>query len=76
MLIQTITISAVSQDWAKIVSTNFSAEVHRIHAVHVKMSKIYLNVSSSNPLQYPCLVNPMDGGAWWATVRGVTRSRT
>ena len=46
MLIQTITISAVSQDWAKIVSTNFSAEVHRIHAVHVKMNKIYFNVSS------------------------------
>ena len=46
MLIQTITISAVSQDWAKIISTDFSAEVHRIHAVHVKMSKIYLNVNS------------------------------
>ena len=22
---------------------------------------------NSNPLQYPCLVNSMDGGAWWAT---------
>ena len=28
------------------------------------------------PLQYPCLENPMDGGAWWAAVHGVTRSRT
>ena len=28
------------------------------------------------PLQYSCLENPMDGGAWWATVHGVTRSRT
>ena len=26
-----------------------------------------------NPLQYSCLENPMDRGAWWATVRGVTR---
>ena len=25
----------------------------------------------SNPLQYSCLENPMDGGAWWATVHGV-----
>ena len=27
-------------------------------------------------LQYSCLENPMDGGAWWATVYGVARSRT
>ena len=25
-----------------------------------------------NPLQYSCLENPMDRGAWWATVYGVT----
>ena len=25
-----------------------------------------------NPLQYSCLGNPMDRGAWWATVHGVT----
>ena len=27
------------------------------------------------PLQYFCLENPMDGGAWWATVHGVAKSR-
>ena len=27
-----------------------------------------------NPLQYPCLENPMDGGAWRVTVYGVTRA--
>ena len=26
--------------------------------------------------QYPCLENPMDGGAWWAAVHGVAKSRT
>ena len=30
----------------------------------------------SNPLQYSCLKNPMDRGAWWATVHGVTKSWT
>ena len=25
---------------------------------------------NGNPLQYSCLENPMDGGAWWATVHG------
>ena len=28
------------------------------------------------PLQYSCLENPMDGGAWWADVHGVATSRT
>ena len=31
---------------------------------------------NGTPLQYSCLANPMDGGAWWAAVHGVTRSRT
>ena len=28
---------------------------------------------NGNPLQYPCLENPMDRGAWWATVHGVVK---
>ena len=31
---------------------------------------------NGNPLQYSCLGNPMDGGAWWTTVHGVTKSQT
>ena len=31
---------------------------------------------NGNPLQYSCLENSMDGGAWWATVHGVAKSRT
>ena len=30
---------------------------------------------NGNPLQYSCLGNPMDRGAWWAAVHGVTRVR-
>ena len=29
---------------------------------------------NGNPLQYSCLENSMDGGAWWATVHGVAKS--
>ena len=29
-----------------------------------------------NPLQYSCLENPMDRGAWWATDHGVPKSQT
>ena len=31
---------------------------------------------AGTPLQYSCLENPMDRGAWWATVHGVTKSQT
>ena len=31
---------------------------------------------NGNPLQYSCLENPMDKGAWWAAVHGVAKSRT
>ena len=31
---------------------------------------------NGDPLQYSCLENPMDGGAWWAAVHGVTRNQT
>src|SRR5574341_351477 len=31
---------------------------------------------NGNLLQYSCLENPMDRGAWWAVVHGVTKSRT
>ena len=31
---------------------------------------------NGNPLQYSCLGNPMDRGAWWATVHEITKSQT
>ena len=31
---------------------------------------------NGNPLQYSCLENPMDRGAWWAAVHGVAQIRT
>ena len=31
---------------------------------------------NGTPLQYSCLENPMDGGAWWAAVHGVAKSLT
>ena len=37
---------------------------------------LLLGEGNGNPLQYSCLENPMDGGAWWAAVYGVAQSRT
>ena len=36
----------------------------------------HVGEGNGNPLQYSCLENPMDGGTWWATVHGVTKSWT
>ena len=35
-----------------------------------------LREGNGTSLQYSCLKNPMDGGAWWATVHGVAKSWT
>ena len=47
--------------------------------VWVPASTIYMWINgegNGNPLQYSCLANPMDRGAWWAAVHGVAKSRT
>ena len=40
------------------------------------LSRLVIREGNRTPLQYSCLENPMDGGAWWAAVHGVVKSRT
>ena len=40
------------------------------------MFLIYTRGKNGTPLQSSCLENPTDGGAWWAAVHGVAKSRT
>ena len=44
--------------------------------LHFHFSLSCIGEGNGNPLQYSCLENPRDGGAWWAAVSGVTQSRT
>ena len=47
------------------------------HKIAILTTIITLNgEGNGTPLQHSCLENPMDGGAWWAAVHGVARSRT
>ena len=39
-------------------------------------SNRFIREGDGTPLQYSCLENPMDGGAWWAVVHGVVKSWT
>ena len=49
---------------------------HMIKQRHYFTNKGPPGEGNGNPLQYSCLENPMDRGAWWATVHGVMKSRT
>ena len=43
---------------------------------HLIVINIDFGEGDGTPLQYSCLENPMDRGAWWAAVRGVAKSWT
>ena len=45
------------------------------HCVPLKVYYVCNGEGNGTPLQYSCLENPMDGGAWWAAVHGVTEGR-
>ena len=44
--------------------------------LHFHFSLSCIGEGNGNPLQCSCLENPRDGGAWWAAIYGVTKSRT
>ena len=51
--------------------------MERIHKELCKKGLNELNgEGNGNPLQYSCLENTMDGGAWWASIYGVAESDT
>ena len=57
-------------------------ELNRFLYCKISQNHLFANVywaslkDNGTPFQYSCLENPMDGGAWWATVHGVAKSRT
>ena len=63
---QSIVIMIINHEFSFLysLSTGLHGAKHRI------------GEGNGKPLQYSCLENPMDGGAWWAAVYGVTQSRT
>ena len=41
--------------------------------MHIPIPKVGMGEGNGTPLQYSCLENAMDGGAWWAAVHRVLR---
>ena len=73
----------VHSDWHEMIPVcgfdlHFSNNQWYWVSFHVFISYLYIFFGEGNgtPLQYSCLENPMDSGAWWATVHGVTKSWT
>ena len=65
----------------------YSVYIRKLFGQVLNISVIYLEFTerliftipfriNGTPLQYSCLENPMDRGAWWAAVHGVTKSQT
>ena len=46
-----------------------------VRASHPRLLRRTRKINGT-PLQYSCLENPMDGGAWWAAAHGVAKTRT
>ena len=75
---------SLSQRLQKIVLNILSLLLYRTQGYRYHLSKFHIYAlvycmggeGDGTPLQYSCLENPMDGGAWWATVHGVAKSRT
>ena len=57
-----------SQRNAMLKNAQTTAQLHSSHTL--------VGEGDGTPLQYSCLENPMDGGAWWAAFHGVAKSRT
>ena len=55
--------------WGRRVGHNWATELNWT-------DELLSGEGNGTPLQYSCLENPMDGGAWWAAVHEVAKSRT
>ena len=56
-------------------STRYMFYAQRSHA-DLPGSQLSFGEGNGTPLQYFCLEDPMDGGAWWAAIHRVVKSRT
>ena len=60
----------------RVISVLFQGKLFIIMTIQVYALTSNPEEGNDNPLQYSCLENPMNRGAWWATVHGVIKSQT
>ena len=67
-----------SRGWRSLVGCSpwGHKELDTTERLHFNFSLSCIGEGNGNPLQCSCLENSMDGGAWWAAVHGIAKSRT
>ena len=67
-----------SHEWKSLVAAvhGVAKESDTNERLHFHFSLSCIGEGNGNPLQYSCLENPRDGGAWWAAIYGVVQSWT
>ena len=65
-----------TEEPARLQSVGSQRVGHTTEQLPFHFSLSCIGEGNGNPLQYSCLENTRDGGAWWAAVYGVTQSRT
>ena len=69
-------IKILFEKWLKKIVWFCLALKRHCYNMFFKIFSTYNGEGHGNPLQYSCLENPVDRGAWWASVRGVAQSQT
>ena len=59
-----------------IIVFDTQSTLHKFSHSFYHINSMQCGEGDGTPLQYSCLENPMDRGAWWAAVHGVEKSRT
>ena len=72
----TVLIGVEKWEEAGKIEQTFSCKMNLQQLGSKEWSSFDGGVVRDSPLQCSCLENPMDGGAWWAAVHGVAKSRT
>ena len=65
-----------SEDFLPSLSSGLDVTAEMKRESLLKVSTFYMGEGNGNQLQYSCLENPVDEGAWWAAVHRVTQSQT
>ena len=71
-MLLTLARGGISPPWLALMGRNFMMGVFK----NIKSFTSIFGEGNGSPLQYSCLENPMDGGAWWAAAHVVAKSRT
>ena len=70
------TYTSIHDHWKTIALTRQTFVGKLMSLLFNMLSRLVIREGNGNPLQYSCLENPRDGGAWWTAIYGIAQSKT